>query len=212
MLSFLPVGMSSPGAFTCGAVESCAQKDYLEKDGATYISMVITAARGLDEELLVKLEGGDLEAICLSTVYLKFDNHEWGMCGYVDLSDQRIRPENRLSYARLSSRFSSGPKDKFEHEEIFAVDFELESMVGFIKEHHRQFASSSKLVVVKVMQAFFGVTRVEHAFGSQNVDWFGRGPHSQKLQVNNSSAHFACSWVPSESVVWIFDTFDNNLN
>ncbi|CAH1272445.1 MAP3K7 [Branchiostoma lanceolatum] len=158
-------GMASPGTFTCGAVESCSVKDYIVKEnGDTNVSLLKTAARGLDEELRVELKDRDLEALVLNTVYLKFDNHEWGLCGYVDLTDPRVAPEARLSFDQLRGRFTTGPKDKFEHEEVVAVDFELGPMVEFVRHNYGDFASSAKLVVVKVMQAFFGVAAVEHAF------------------------------------------------
>ncbi|XP_013405413.1 uncharacterized protein LOC106170188 [Lingula anatina] len=163
-------GMASPGAFTCGAVESCSVKDYIDPHAdPLYLSLISTAARGLEEELRVELRGGDLEAICLSTIYLKYDTHEWGICGFVDLTDERISEDHRLSYNQLKSRFTAGPKDKFEHETVHAVDFELEPMVDFVREHYQTFASSAKLVVVKVMQTFFGVHEVERAFQARDM-------------------------------------------
>ena len=157
-------GMATPGKFTCGAVESASVKDYVYKDGQAYVDLIQTAARGLEEELRVELKGSDIEALCLTTVYLKFDTHEWGCCGYVDLSDSRVAPEHRLTFEQLGSRFTTGPKDKFEHEEVVAVDFELPRMVEFVRENYGDFASSAKLVVVKVLQSFFGVAAVERAF------------------------------------------------
>ena len=157
-------GMATPGKFTCGAVESASVKDYVDKDGQTYVDLIKTAARGLEEELRVELKGSDIEALCLTTVYLKFDTHEWGCCGYVDLSDPRVSPERQLTFEQLGSRFTTGPKDKFEHEEVVAVDFELSRMVEFVRENYEDFASSAKLVVVKVLQSFFGVAAVERAF------------------------------------------------
>ncbi|CAH3128418.1 unnamed protein product [Porites lobata] len=154
----------NPGKFTCGAVESASVKDYVHKDGQAYVDLIKTAARGLKEELRVELKGSDIEALCLTTVYLKFDTHEWGCCGYVDLSDPRVSPERRLTYEQIESRFTSGPKDKFKHEEVVAVDFELSRMVEFVRENYEDFASSTKLVVVKVLQSFFGVAAVERAF------------------------------------------------
>ena len=76
-----------------------------------------------------------------------------------------MAPERRLTLEQLGSRFTTGPKDKFEHEEVVAVDFELLRMVEFVREHYEDFASSAKLVVVKVMQSFFGVGAVEREFG-----------------------------------------------
>lgn len=157
-------GMATPGKFTCGAVESASVKDYMLKDGDTYVNLMQTAARGLEEELRVELKGSDIEALCLTTVYLKFDTHEWGCCGFVDLSDSRVAPERRLTFEQLGSRFTTGPKDKFEHEEVVAVNFELPRMVEFVRENYEDFASSAKLVVVKVLQSFFGVAAVERAF------------------------------------------------
>ncbi|XP_032239493.1 uncharacterized protein LOC116619161 [Nematostella vectensis] len=159
-------GLATPGQYTCGAVESASVKDYKIIDGQEYVDLVETAVRGLEEELRVELIGDDRQALCLSTVYLKFDTHEWGMCGFVDLSDERVSPERRLTFDQLASRFSSGPKDKFEHEEVKAVDFELATMVEFVRENFQDFASSAKLVVVKVLQSFFGLAAVEQAFKS----------------------------------------------
>ena len=75
-----------------------------------------------------------------------------------------MAPERRLTFKQLGSRFTTGPKDKFEHEEVVAVDFELPRMVEFARENKENFASSAKLVVVKVMRLFFGVGAVEGAF------------------------------------------------
>ena len=157
-------GMATPGKFTCGAVESASTKDYVYKNDKSYVDLIQTAARGLEEELRVELKGSDIKALCLTTVYLKFDTHEWGCCGYVDLSDERVAPERRLTFEQLGSRFTMGPKDKNEHEEVVAVDFELSRMVEFVRENYEDFASSTKLVVVKVLQSFFGVAAVERAF------------------------------------------------
>nr|XP_039255376.1 calcium-dependent protein kinase 1-like [Styela clava] len=200
-------GMATPGSYTCGAVESCSIKDYLdsektkefiakrralreeernnevyetaeEREAAetkeqeerereeqlAYVSLVDTAARGLEEELGLPLQGSDKDAITLNTIYLKFDNHEWGMCGFVDLTNEKIREENRFSFSKLNAAFTSGPKDKFEHWQIHGVDFELRTMVEWIRENHDKLASSAKIVVVKVLQAFFGVADVIDAF------------------------------------------------
>ena len=156
--------MATPGKFTCGAVRGASKKDCVDKDGHSYVDLIQTAMRGLKEELGVELKGSDIEALCLTTVYLKFDTHEWGCCGYVDLSDSRVLPEHRLTFEQLGSRFTTGPKDKSEHEEVVAVDFELSRMVEFVRENYEDFASSAKLVVVKVLQSFFGVAAVERAF------------------------------------------------
>ena len=78
--------MATPGKFTCGAVESASVKDYVYKgeDGAeVFVDLIQTAKRGLQEELRVELIGDDIKALCLTTVYLKFDTHEWGCCGFV---------------------------------------------------------------------------------------------------------------------------------
>ncbi|XP_015747789.1 PREDICTED: uncharacterized protein LOC107327555 [Acropora digitifera] len=160
-------GMATPGNFTCGAVESASVKDYVYKgeDGAeVFVDLIQTAKRGLEEKFRVELIGDDIKALCLTAVYLKFDTHEWGCCGFVDLSDPRVAPEHRLTFEQLGSRFTTGPKDKFEHEEVVAVDFELPKMVEFVREHYDFFASSAKLVVCKVMQSFFGIAAVERAF------------------------------------------------
>jgi len=169
------VGMASPKEYTCGAVESVSKKDCFEDEvsGGTCVSLLNTASRGLEEELRVELVGNEVDAICLTTVYMKYDTHEWGMCGFVDLSDKRIAPERRLKYKQLQSRFTGGPKDKFEHDLVEAVDFTLDSMMDFVRSNFMDFASSGKLVVVKVMQSFFGMQRVENAFRS--VDPSDRG-------------------------------------
>lgn len=163
--------MASPREYTCGAVESVSKKDCFEDEetNTTYVSLLKTASRGLEEELRVELLGDEVDAICLTTVYMKYDTHEWGMCGFVNLSDERIAPERRLTYIQLQSRFTGGPKDKFEHDLVEAVDFTLESMMDFVRRNFMDFASSGKLVVVKVMQSFFGMRRVEHAFQAVDI-------------------------------------------
>ena len=74
--------MPTPSKFTCGAVESVSVKDYIYKDGKPYVNLIQTAVRGLEEKLRVELKDSDISALCLTTVYLKFDTHEWGCCGY----------------------------------------------------------------------------------------------------------------------------------
>ena len=91
-------------------MESASVKDYVHKNGQAYVDLVKTAVRGLKEELRVELKGSDIEALCLTTVYLKFDTHEWGCCGYVNLLDPRVSPERRLTSEQIESRFTSGPK------------------------------------------------------------------------------------------------------
>lgn len=157
-------GMSSPGLITCGAVESCSVHDYVQRDGRNCVDLIKTAARGLCEELGLNLTDSDLDAITLTTIYLKFDTHEWGMCGFVNLCDKRIAEKNRISANNLQARFSSGPKDKFEHQGLNIVPFTLETMVEYVLSNHQSFASSAKLVVTKVMQAFFGWGEVQKAF------------------------------------------------
>ncbi|XP_071113353.1 uncharacterized protein [Haliotis cracherodii] len=159
-------GVSSPGVLTCGAVESCSINDFVDasEGGGKRVDLVKTAARGLHEELGLELTGNDLEAITLNTVYLKFDTHEWGMCGFVDLTDERISGGHRISAQNLEARFLGGAKDKFEHDAIVKIEFKLDTMVDFVFEKHHEFASSAKLVVVKVLQAFFGVDAVQRAF------------------------------------------------
>ncbi|XP_067019261.1 uncharacterized protein [Acropora muricata] len=162
-------GMPSPGKFTCGAVRRVTVKDYVKREGKEGVEVLVdlmqTAKRGLEEDLRVELIGDDIKALCLTTVYLKFDTHEWGCCGFVDLSDPRVAPERRLTSEQLRSRFTTGPKNKFRLEKFVAVDFELPRMVEFVRENCENFASSTKLVVVKVMQSFFGVGAVEREFG-----------------------------------------------
>ena len=162
-------GMSAPGAFTCGAVESASTPDIQGEDRSRTVNLVNTAVRGLKEELGLELSGTDTEAVCLTTIYLKTDTHEWGLCGFVDLTDDRIQPEHRISADNLKDRFSSGPKDKFEHQTLTFVKFTLEDMVDFVFENHDNFASSAKLVVVKVLQAFFGWSKVQREFESRKV-------------------------------------------
>ncbi|VDI59951.1 Hypothetical predicted protein [Mytilus galloprovincialis] len=157
-------GMAAPGKFTCGAVESASKPDYNLHNGKTCVDLVNTAARGLKEELGLELSGSDLDAICLTTVYLKFDTHEWGLCGFVDLKDKRIDPKHRISANSLKDIFSTGPKDKFEHQTLKFIDFDLKTMVEFVFNNHEDFASSAKLVVVKVLQAFYGWQRVQQEF------------------------------------------------
>ncbi|CAC5391058.1 unnamed protein product [Mytilus coruscus] len=131
---------------------------------AVLTNEVNTAARGLKEELGLELSGSDLDAICLTTVYLKFDTHEWGLCGFVDLKDERIDPKHRISANSLKDIFSTGPKDKFEHQTLTFIDFNLKTMVEFVFNNHENFTSSAKLVVVKVLQAFYGWQRVQQEF------------------------------------------------
>jgi len=64
----------------------------------TYVLKLLRFAKGnltkvlreCVQELGLPLYGNDLKAIHLNTLYLKFDNHEWGMCGFVDLNDNRV--------------------------------------------------------------------------------------------------------------------------
>ncbi|XP_062606635.1 uncharacterized protein LOC134268407 [Saccostrea cucullata] len=187
-------GMPAPGAFTCGAVKSVSTLDIQEineenkteekedENGGDKenediedndegelkrVNLVNTAIRGLREELGLELSDSEAEAVCLTTIYLKTDTHEWGLCGFVDLTDTRIKPEHRISADNLKDRFSSGPKDKFKYRALRFVKFTLEDMVDFIFENHENFASSTKLVAVKVLQAYFGWSKVKREFESR---------------------------------------------
>nr|XP_002125412.3 casein kinase I homolog HRR25-like [Ciona intestinalis] len=162
-------GMASPGDYTCGAVESCSVVDYIQKtEKFATVSLINTAARGLSEELGLHLQGEDIKAICLNTIYLKFDNHEWGMCGFVDLTDKRISQNNRLNFKTLNGAFTAGPKDKFEHALIVGVDFKLETMVAWLRKEHLKLASSTKIAAVKVLESFFGTSEVMKMFEKYN--------------------------------------------
>ena len=167
-MSYFSEGIPAPGKFTCGSVKRVTAKDYVKREGKegveVFVNLIQTAKGGLEEDLRVELIGDDIKALCLTTVYLKFDTHEWGCCGFIDLSDPRVAPERRLTFEQLRFRFTAGPKNKFRLEEIVAVDFELPKMVKFIRENYEDFASSTKLVAVKVMQSFFGVSAVEREF------------------------------------------------
>ena len=55
-------------------------------------------------------------------------------------------------------------KDRPQNEKIVAVEFILSTMVKFVGENFKNFASSAKLVVVKVLQSFFGYAAVEREF------------------------------------------------
>ncbi|KAK3101518.1 hypothetical protein FSP39_004162 [Pinctada imbricata] len=158
-------GIPTPGAYTGGAVEGASVLDYTP-DGKSY-DLVQTAVRGLKEELSIELSIEEREVICITTLYLAFDNYEWGMCGFLDLSDPRLSENNRVSAAVLQDRFVSGPKDKFEHSKVKFVPFALEDMVQFLYENHENVASYAKAAVVKVLQAYFGSKRVEQAFGQK---------------------------------------------
>lgn len=48
--------------------------------------------------------------------------------------------------------------------EVEGVNFDLDTMVEWIRGQHDKLASSAKIVVVKVLQAFFGVAPVLNAF------------------------------------------------
>lgn len=162
-------GMPAPGKFTCGAVESASKPDFnVKEDGKTYVNLINTAARGLQEEIGIELTKSDRHAICLTTVYLKYDTHEWGLCGFVNLKDKRICEKHRLSADSIKDIFSSGPKDKFEHQTLTFVDFDLKTMVEFVFNNHENFASSTRLVVVKTLQAFFGWQIVQQEFESMS--------------------------------------------
>ena len=155
-------GIPTPGAYTAGSVEGTSVLDYTE-DGKC-IDLVNTAVRGLKEELNIEISREERDALCLTTLYLAFDNYEWGMCGFVDLKDTRLRAQNRVSAETLQDRFVSGPKDKFEHSKVRFVTFTLEAMTQFLFDNYNNIASYSKVAAVKVMQAYFGLQQVEQEF------------------------------------------------
>ena len=130
--------------------------------GKKVISLLRCAALCLNEELNIKLEPDEYKAINLHTIYLKFDHHEWGMCGYLDLADKRISEKSRLTSSQIKSRYSSAMKTK--HERLFSVKFDPESVAEFIRSNLADMASSTKMVAVKVLKAFYSVSAVEMAF------------------------------------------------
>ena len=120
-------------------------------------NMYETAARGLREELGIAVdESAWGSALKLTTIYLKLDTHEWGMCGLLDLS-LIPTPQDRLTWAQVQDRFSGLTLDKFESRRLHGTPMTLPTMVAFIEANLAQFASSTKLVVVKAMQLYFGV-------------------------------------------------------
>jgi hypothetical protein len=70
--------------YICGAVEGASILDMT--DGKPDI--FVTAQRGIEEELGIK--GLPKTAIKFTTLYLKFDTHEWGMGGFVDLREPSL--------------------------------------------------------------------------------------------------------------------------
>lgn len=152
----------SPGLFTCTMTKGVHKECICDIGGKKVISLLRCAALCLNEELNIKLEPDEYKAINLHTIYLKFDNHEWGMCGYLDLADKRISEKSRLTSSQIKSRYSSAMKTK--HERLFSVKFDPEAVAAFIRSNLADMASSTKMVAVKVLKAFYSVSAVEMAF------------------------------------------------
>ena len=98
-----------------------------------------------------------------SLIRYKYTFHKPAADGSIDF---QISKENQLSFQRLNAAFTSGPKDRFEHSKIYGVDFDLKTMVQWIREHHNNMASSGKIVVVKVLETYFGTAAVTKEFES----------------------------------------------
>ena len=152
----------APGLFTCTVTKSVYKESYCEKNGQDMISLLHSAAFCLNEELSIALTAEEYNAINMHTIYLKFDNHEWGMCGYIDLSNKRISETWRLTSSQIISRYSSAKKTK--HERLFAVAFNPDDVASFVRQNLVNMASSTKMVAVKVLKAYYPASAVEKAF------------------------------------------------
>lgn len=155
-------GIPAPGLYTCTVTKSVYKESYREIDGENMISLLHSAAYCLNEELSINLVPEEYQAIKLHTLYLKFDHHEWGMCGYIDLSDEQINAELRLTSAKIQSRYSSSKKTK--HDKLVSVTFDPDVVASFIRANLADMASSTKIVAVKALKAFYSHKVVEQAF------------------------------------------------
>jgi len=112
-----------------------------------------------------------VDAIKFTTFYLKFDRHEWGIGGFVDLRDSSLKPEHKYTYEQLVQNFVGGyAKDKNENDEVIPKSFTLESMVPFIQLNQRNMASSSIVVAIHTLEQFFGSSKVQRAFASDKSE------------------------------------------
>ena len=152
----------APGLYTCTVTTGVHKESCCQIGSKKMVSLLRCAAVCLNEELSIKLEPEEYKAINLHTIYLKFDNHEWGMCGYIDLGDKRISEKSRLTSSQITSRYSSAMKTK--HERLYSVKFDPDSVAKFISLNLADMASSTKMVAVKVLKAFYSVGEVELAF------------------------------------------------
>jgi hypothetical protein len=116
-----------------------------------------TAVRGLEEELAVTVP---TSSVYLTTLIFKFDTHEWGMMGFIDLRE----PQNEnLTADALKDRHHAA-KDRFENLSLELVEFTLPAMAQFVRTNFQERMASSTIVcAVHIMQHFFGVRPVEEA-------------------------------------------------
>ncbi len=152
----------APGLYTCTITRSVTEESCKEVNGRTVVSLLECAASSLKKNLNIELSAEEIDAIKFHTTYLKYDNHEWGMCGYVDLSNEKINPKRKLTWEQIQSKYTSASKTK--HEVIESTDFTPSSVAEFARTRRPELASSTKLVLVKVLKAFFAASEVEKAF------------------------------------------------
>ena len=84
------------------------------------------------------------------------------MCAYIDLADARIAKPRRLTSNQIQTQYTTAKKTK--HNRLFSVQFDPYAVAFFVGENLIEMASSTKMVVVKTLKAFFSRSTVEDAF------------------------------------------------
>lgn len=122
-------GAVNPGTYTCTTAEGMNRDDI--RSGLP--DPFLCAARGLNEELGLRLSSPELAQVRLTALTLNLDWWEWNLIGHIDLG--AVTNHDLDSHAIRQYFATARPKDKWETAAPEFVHFNPEAVATFIKEH-----------------------------------------------------------------------------
>lgn len=114
------------------------------------------AARGLMEELGIKIKRSQRKRIKLTSLVLNTDVFEWGMLGHVDMREWGA--EGLTLDEILQGK--KGAVDSWELAEVIPVKFTLDDVCDFMLSNRKSITNYSKTLVCHVLCKSFGETAV----------------------------------------------------
>lgn len=122
-------GAVNPGTLTCTTAEGMNRDDV--RSGLP--DPFLCAARGLTEELGLRLSSPELAQVKLTALTLNLDWWEWNLIGHIDLG--AVTTHDLDSHAIRQYFATARPKDKWETAAPEFVHFNPKAVAAFIEEH-----------------------------------------------------------------------------